>query len=302
MQRKKVARKIAAITTGALMLGATLGGAFALGDLADYPAPFVADGVLDNTVIVVGKTAETSDVLGAIDIAAALQAAAVSQEAVSTVSSVAPTISEGVKVQKSGNKMNYNDYIYTVMAEPLDSNDLPDMLVDGTFDDNEGTNKGEDDYDQELQFNTTAFQLLLTQPDDMAAGTYLQLAKNAVVYEYTLQFDTAVSFASAAVSTDLEGNTIDIQGNTYTITEASVASGVLDKLVLVAGDSTVWLTQDQPYTVGGHTVTVVDVNNDADKCGVNVDGVTKWVDKGTTEEFGDLSVGILDAVAVYTRL
>jgi hypothetical protein len=221
---------------------------------------------------------------------------------VDTSSSVAPTISDGVKVEKSGNKLNYNDYIYSVMSEPLDNNDLPDMLMDGTFDDNEGTNKGEDDYDQELQFEATAFQLLLTQPDDMAGGTYVELAKSANVYNFTLEFDTAVSFASAAVSTDLEGNTIDIQGNTYTITEASVdGSGVLDKLVFVAGDSTVWLTQDQPYTVGGHTVTVVDVNNDADKCGVNVDGVTKWVDKGTTEDFGDLSVGVLDAVAVYTK-
>jgi hypothetical protein len=211
MQTKKMARKIAAITTGALMLGATLSGAFALGDLGDYPAPFVADGVLDNSVIVVGKSASTEDVLGAIDVAAALQAEAVSQETVQTTSSVAPTISEGVKVQKSGNKLNYNDYIYSVMPEPLDSNDLPDMLGDGTFDDNEGTNKGEDDYDQELQFEATAFQLLLTQPDDMDAGTYVHLAKNARVYNYTLEFDTNVAFSTSAVSADLEGNTIDIQ-------------------------------------------------------------------------------------------
>jgi S-layer protein (TIGR01564 family) len=72
-------KRIAALTTGALMLGATLAGAFAVADLEDYPAPFVQNGVLGDSVIVVGKSAETADVLGAIDIAAALQAAAVSQ-------------------------------------------------------------------------------------------------------------------------------------------------------------------------------------------------------------------------------
>ncbi|MBT7440417.1 hypothetical protein HN789_04195, partial [archaeon] len=65
------------------MLGATiLGATAATWDLMDYPAPFVADGQLDDTVLVVGAAAQTADVLGAIDIAAALQAAAVSQTAV----------------------------------------------------------------------------------------------------------------------------------------------------------------------------------------------------------------------------
>ena len=90
MQIGKTVRRIAAAGTAALMLGATLGGALAANTLAGYPTPFIKSGVLDNTVFVVGKTAATSDVMGAIDLAAALQAEAVSKQTVSTGTSVAP--------------------------------------------------------------------------------------------------------------------------------------------------------------------------------------------------------------------
>jgi hypothetical protein len=290
------------------MLGATLAGAFAVADLEDYPAPFVKNGVLADSVIVVGKAAETADVLGAVDIAAALQAAAVSQIEIEGTST-APTVTEGVKVEKSSNNFNYGDMISDIQDTALDDTDLPDLLNDETFDDNEGTNTGEEDYSQSLDFGTTAnsvFELVFDQPGDndvyedgRPAGSYLYLAEDADVYTYTLLFDSGITVANSA---DLEGNKLYIQGNTYTVTEASDdgASGA-DKLVLVAGDSTVWLVQDQPYTIGGHTVTVVDVNNAEDKCGINVDGVTQWVDEGDTQDFGDLSIGILDVIAVNTK-
>src|SRR3989338_8255626 len=74
MQRlKKSIKKMAAIGTGVAMLGATITGAMAL-DLADYPAPFVKDGVYDAAnAIVVGARAAASDTLGAVDIATNLQ-------------------------------------------------------------------------------------------------------------------------------------------------------------------------------------------------------------------------------------
>lgn len=306
MEKKNWAKKIVALGTGALMLGATLTGALAASDLADYPAPFVQNGVLNDTVIVVGASAQTADVLGAVDIAAALQAAAVSKEPVEVGTTVAPTVDAGVKIEKSGDKYNYGEDLYDVQSTALDNNDL-DMLENGVFKDNKGTNKGDEDYDQKLIFGNTdnVWQLEFTQPgkndnypDGRPAGNYLHLDKNKWVYNYTLEFDTPVTVANAA---DLEGTSIDIQGNTYTITDATVSGGAPTKLTLVSGDSTVWLAQDQPYTVGDHTVTVVDVDSGETKCGINVDGVTLWVDDGSTEEFGDLSVGVLDVVAVYTK-
>ncbi|MFH0752311.1 MAG: S-layer protein, partial [archaeon] len=76
MQKKfvlKTIKKIAALSTGVAMLGATLTGAMAL-DLKDYPSPFVADGVYDDAnAFVVGKDAMAADTLAALDIAANLQ-------------------------------------------------------------------------------------------------------------------------------------------------------------------------------------------------------------------------------------
>ena len=77
---KKAIKRILALGAGATMIGATIMGAMAL-TLADYPKPFVTNGMFDGT-IVVGEHAATSDVLGAIDIAASLQAASYSTEAV----------------------------------------------------------------------------------------------------------------------------------------------------------------------------------------------------------------------------
>jgi hypothetical protein len=78
-------KKLAAVATGALFVGATLGMAsvFASG-LSSLPGPFVSNGHV-NAVFVVGATAQPTDVLGAIDVSAALTAAAAATHS-STVS------------------------------------------------------------------------------------------------------------------------------------------------------------------------------------------------------------------------
>ena len=80
MEVRKTIKKMVALGTGMTMVGATLFGAAAAG-LADYPSPmFIKDGQFDG-VIVVGDNAASSDVVGSVDIAFALQAASVSEDA-----------------------------------------------------------------------------------------------------------------------------------------------------------------------------------------------------------------------------
>ncbi len=69
-------KKLAAVATGALFLGATMGMAsvFASG-LSSLPGAFVSNGHV-NSVFVVGQSAAVADVIGAIDISAALTASA----------------------------------------------------------------------------------------------------------------------------------------------------------------------------------------------------------------------------------
>jgi hypothetical protein len=311
MEKKNWAKRILALGAGALMLGATLTGALAATwNLADYPAPFVTNGQLDNTVLVVGKAADAADVLGAIDIAAALQASAVSQTTVEVSSTVAPEIDEGIKIEKSGTKFIAGRMISDIQSTSLTDTDLPELLSEEVFDDREGDNRGKTDYDQTILFGTTAnsvFELVYDQPgendvyeDGRPAGYYLKLVEKADVYTYTLLLDSGVDVDNSA---DLIGNKLYMQGNIYTITEANAdtAGTGVDKLTIVAGDTTIWLQQDQPYSVGSHTITVLSVNQDGDMCGLNVDGVTSWVDVDSVETFGDLSIAVLSAVAVHTK-
>ena len=59
MNTKKVIKRLAAVATGAAMLGATVMGAFAA-DLSDYPDMFVSDGTFDG-YFVVGEAASSVD-------------------------------------------------------------------------------------------------------------------------------------------------------------------------------------------------------------------------------------------------
>ena len=67
---KKV-KKIIALGVGASLMGASLLGATAA-DLADFPSPFVKDGMFDG-MMVVGDDAAPADIIGVTDIAMSLQ-------------------------------------------------------------------------------------------------------------------------------------------------------------------------------------------------------------------------------------
>src|SRR3989338_5195729 len=77
MQEKfvmKTVKRIAAISTGVAMLGATLTGALAAPQLKEYPSPFVKSGVYDDSnVFVTGDNALAADTLGLLDISTNLQ-------------------------------------------------------------------------------------------------------------------------------------------------------------------------------------------------------------------------------------
>src|SRR3989344_7961660 len=92
LKTKRVIRKVAALSTGVIMMGATLGGAMAL-DLKDYPSPFVVGGKYDSSnALVVGANAAASDTLGLVDVSTNLQFE--SKECVASGGSV--TVSGGV--------------------------------------------------------------------------------------------------------------------------------------------------------------------------------------------------------------
>jgi len=182
MKAMKAIKKMVALGTGLALVGATIFGA-AAANLSDYPSPlFVKDGVFDG-IIVVGDNAAGSDVVGAIDIATSLQYASTTTTEVSTGgTAVAPTVSEGVKMERSGNKLNLNENFSNVDSK-LDETDLPVILADGDIDDTEGDNKNELTYTQTLTWSGDSPKLTFDADDD---GEELAGAKQNRVINTTI--------------------------------------------------------------------------------------------------------------------
>ncbi|MBN2367769.1 S-layer protein [Candidatus Woesearchaeota archaeon] len=285
-------KRIAAITTGALMLGATLAGALAASyDLADYPAPYLDDGVLDNTVIVVGAAANAADLLGAVDIAAALQAEAVTAVEAEGVT-IDPTVPEGLKVEKSGDKFNYGDNISAIQSV-YDDADM-DMLEDVEYVDA--------DYEQTLTFSTSAGSFVYASPGEVDetqfdGGNFLYFPDNVQVYSYA--FAAKSGGVSYDAVTELETETLEIQGNTYTVTDikSNSVTGAWTELVLQAGKTTRYVQADEPIVIGDDTVTVIGVNENEDVCSVMVNGQQVPIDVGDTETIDGLTIGVTTAFA-----
>jgi hypothetical protein len=300
MKVKQAIKKVFALAAGAGIVGATLASAMAA-DLSTYPQPFVQGGVWSDSVIVIGEKAMPSDVMGAIEIAASLQAAAVSVTPVVVDGVTETTIDKGVEIKKSGDKLNYGEILSDVQASALTDSDLPDILKTEEYNENRGETNNRVEYEQTLEFgdddNSGLFSF--TRPDEMDSGDYLFMEDGDLLYTYKIIFDNDVEYEEA--SDEFEGSKLMMQGNEYTVTKARFTGGALSELTLLAGDQTKWLTQDQPYTLGDHTVMVFNVDEGADKCGIEVDGNVKWIDVGATEIVGGLSVGVLDAIAVRSK-
>ena len=310
--KKDTFRKVFALGTGIAMLGATLLGATAAADLAQYPAPmFIQDGTFNGN-IVVGKAASTEDVLGAIEIAASLQTAAIKRVPIAGTGMTASVDKENVKIRQTGRDFTYDSSIKDTFGGSLDFSDLPTLLKSGEFRDSHGANKDDQTYTQTLDFLTTSGQLTFRAADGVyndTADSYLWFddGSNKYMYVYKLEFDTAVQYdntSSANAKDDLQNNVIEIQGNKYTITDISLTSGKLNKMELLAGETVIWMTQGEPLTkaVAGtdHTVLLTDVNEAEDKCGISVDGTQVWVDKGDTTTINGVEVGVTDAIVVHS--
>ena len=289
------------------MIGTTMLGAMA----TPYPNPFIENGVFNGN-IVVGAQAAATDIVGSIDVGTSLQYAM--KLPVGTNGSTEASITDGYKVQKSGDSFNYGDTIESVMdGTALTADDLPRVLSDGKYTESQGDNKNSITYTQELLFKPNNAELKYTQDDDLApvAGDYLVINENDPLYTYTLEFDSPVRYNNDNENDALDDwktTTLQIQGKTYTISDISLThdNGELDKVSFISGEAVMWLTQNQPITkfINGveHEIQVLDVTEDADACQVKVDDVTSILDVDTTKTINGVQIGITDVRAIHAQL
>lgn len=291
----KIKQIVAGGLAAAATLGVTLFGAFGAVTLNQGLEPYVkvTDTTLSSPAIVIGgPNVNALDVLGSADIAASM----VSNYAV--VEKTVPTSGATIGVSDGANLATSNTNIYmgdtltkAGLKTTLTKNELPTILASGTVYDDSGTSYPYDQYINILG-GTIAYGKSngdLTDPDlyiDFSSGS---LYRTSVVFNKVLNVS----------STDVQGNTIELFGKTYTIGSGSTDT----KLVLFGGSNVQTFDEGESktVTVGGkdYTVKLIGVS-DSNTAVIEVDGTSKEVDQGNSYTIAGLDIYV-DSVYFFSK-
>lgn len=286
-------KKIASAASSLLMVGSTV----ALAAAANYPAPFVKDGNA-NVAIVTGEFA-TFDSAAATALQTDLATAFTSQGGVGSGSSVTPTGGDFVLLEKSSDRLNLGNTMSGVFGVTVDDEDLPDMLGDGTYSNDENT-----EYDFEQKFSLYPRQLTFftdSDFDDDEPTVGFQVSSNTNVLNYTLDFTTdAESDVSSGDLVDFETTDLTIMGKQYYVLDAKngTDSTYFGKFTLLDAANTVTVKEGETKSVvaGSKTYNVAISFISSSSTKISVDGVvTNSLAEGETQRLSDGSyIGIKD--------
>src|SRR4030042_407450 len=227
-------KRIMAGGLAAAAAGATLVfGAMAAG-LGDYVT--VSDSSLSSPAIVIGAPTSVSnpayanDVLGAADIAAAVAGFATTPVGIGGGTSV--SVTGGVDIATTNTKVYLGDQIIKAgLRSTLTTTNLPDLLPRETFTDNSGATYT---YNQYVNFGNgnvtfgTAGGNLADPKLYLDTGT----STSEPLYNMSVTFNKLLNISNV----DVQGQTITLFGNDYTIGSDSVfANAAGDQLVLFGG-------------------------------------------------------------------
>ncbi|PLW79342.1 hypothetical protein C0585_07990 [Candidatus Woesearchaeota archaeon] len=268
MKMRKAIKKVVALTAGVTMLGATLMGATAA-NLADYPEPFVMDGKIGDTVVVVGTNAATSDVVGAIDIAASLQAAATSETSVSAT---------GTGVTVTGGE-DYDDLPLNT-AWPAADLSLKETKLDGFVDSSFDFEDADIDYHDEVEIALGSMMpaTSLTE-EDFDGDVYVTVDEDAITYR--VYFDDGFDRSYVGDGTHDDDIQFKFLGKTLKVT-----SFPADDAMNVEASKEFYMAEGDSVTVDNRLVTLKRVGDGAVL--VEVDGQIKTLNSiGTEVKFDD---------------
>jgi len=258
-------RKIAAIAGSALMATlAAAGPALAVNQVNQINEMVtVSDSTVNFPLVVVGESAASSDVAGAIGVAAMLAGEAKTEESVVT-SGGAASVSNGATMAIAADSLR----LWETLADSkqvLTSGDMPTLLKAGTYEDSDGVSYG---YSQYLTFNNNANNGTIVY-DQPSGGTEPHLGLKFAggsgnsAYEYQLiftkQFSGTADTTSPYSIDKLVNTQVEILGKTYTITKAQAsASANQITLEMLAGKNSQTVTTESgvDYSVDGTTFTV----------------------------------------------
>jgi len=280
-------KKIVALATGTLMVGATILGAMAA-DLSDYPRPlFIKNGKFDGA-IVVGDKAAAEDVVGAIDIATSLQYSSTTSATGAGAGTTVTAEGEAYKIERLTDKLNLGEDIADV-ATKLDAGDLPMVLSDGVYRNDEGKDY---DYEQTIELDSELFEAFADNDfnDDLpVVGLHYDDGQPVLTYELSFTSD-AESDIDDEKLVDFEDTSITIMGKTYEIVEATNQSGGYFELMGGAIKDTLEEGETKTYMLNAkeYEVNALIVSDTAETVKLKVNGeVTDALSEDDTYKLAD---------------
>lgn len=297
---RKITKIGKTVAGSALLVGATLAAGAGLataqsgssGDLGDYPQPFVDEDGNVNTAIVVGESAKTADVVGAIEVAGSLGNAAF-EETEQTVegSGVAGTwsASDGVTLDTRNDQLFFDDTLDQV-RDTLTEDQL-DSLEEVTFQDESG-----DETDIEFFLYPGNQNMQYGKPDDRDDQDPVHYVQNPEsvddssgnsLYRLQANFEDELEMNSS----DVEDEEIELFGREYTVGTETTGS----ELVLYGSQQEVDVDagQSTTITVDGteHTIELVGVT-ESDEAVFRLNGNRYSKQEDQTVALGDTELRV----------
>ena len=284
MNVKKCVKKIAAVATGALLVSS----AFAA-NLSDWPQPFVTEDGQGDVQFVIGD-GSTSDYLGAIDIAVALQAAAVSESSVDVGGKTTTTVEGGYDLSGSDDMFLGNQLD---MDGELDESELPELLSEGVV------SYDGDDYDSSQTLNMGSNVVEFAKEDKEPMLRVDLTSGDLWTYKFSMDdtFEALPALNADSKRLYEESFSIEMMGKTFTVAEDQTAYIGSDALKLFGSDVTTSLDLNTPVTVDvdgkSYTLEIVGgggVDSDSPYVTIDVNGNKKNVVEGNSYTIGGLDI------------
>ncbi len=260
-------KRVGATLVGSLMASSTLLAGALAADLSAFKNMTTAD-----TVVVVGANAATADVVGGINIAAAL---ARNGASATTTGGAVTEVSGGVALETDTTKLYLGSSTDTA-KQALTASDLPNLLASGTVVDDTGEEYA---YDQYLYVGSNTINF--GKPNDLEDPVvYVDLS--STIYTLKVVFNDEIAFNN----TDVQGNSITLFGKEFTIGQGSTNQDIIlyeaaEEVTVTAGEETTVTIDGETYTIG-----VVGISSDGNTATITINGKSY-----TKTEGADITIG-----------
>ena len=295
MKFRKATKKIMAVAAASAVASASVFGA-----AANYPQNFVDNDKLEATVVYGSEG--SADLAAAQSIVADLEADfSGNSDKVLITYRTASEDGTSVSVIKSSKQLNLGETIEEV-SEDIDSDEVG-FLGDYTFE----NGKSNEEYEQEVVLKEGEFNFGTRDEDGHEdASHHIWYQDGESFAEYTLQFDSAVELSNDSEQNekDFVGETLQIMGQDFIISEITEDSGDIesisllggaDKVALGEGDEVTVTYDGKTFTVKAETVDGGSGSTDGEAV-ISVNGVTKTISEFETKDVAGVTLAVTDVV------